>query len=337
MTVLLTGGLGYIGSHTALSLLSKGIDLVIIDNLDNSNLEVLEKLENLAGKSISFYNLDIKRQIDLVTVFKKHSFTGIIHFAAKKSVPESLSNPSLYYKDNLTGLINLINLAEQHHVKNLIFSSSCTVYGEPESLPVTEETPTKFSLSPYGNTKRWAEEILSEYSSLKPLRTVLLRYFNPVGAHESGKIGELPNGIPSNLMPFVTQTAAGLREELKVFGNDYNTPDGTAIRDFIHVMDLANAHVKALEWLMAKDQNFRSEVFNVGTGNGYSVLEIIKSFEKTSGQKLPWSFAPRREGDIEKIWADPSKIKNTLGWQPQYDLDDMTRTAWNWQKNLMQD
>lgn len=334
MQILLTGGLGYIGSHTALQLILQGHKVIIVDNLDNSDPKVLHNIESLAKTSIPFLKLDVKNREELAPVFEKFNIAGIIHFAAKKSVPESLIKPLLYYQDNLQGLINLISLAEEHKVKNFIFSSSCTVYGEPEQLPVTEKTPTQHSLSPYGNTKRWAEEILSEYSNLKTVKTVLLRYFNPVGAHESGLIGELPNGIPSNLMPFVTQTAAGLREELKVFGNDYNTPDGSAIRDFIHVMDLADAHLKALLWLIQKNDDFTSEVFNVGTGNGYSVLEIIKSFEKTSGQKLPWSFAPRREGDIEQIWADPSKIKSTLGWEPKYDLDDMTRTAWNWQKSL---
>lgn len=334
MQILLTGGLGYIGSHTAVQLILEGHKLIVVDNLDNSDLKVLNHIESITKTSIPFRKVDVKSREELAPAFEEFNIAGVIHFAAKKSVPESLSKPLLYYQDNLQGLINLISLAEEHKITNFIFSSSCTVYGEPKHLPVTEETPTQFSLSPYGNTKRWAEEILSEYSNLKSLKTVLLRYFNPVGAHESGLIGELPNGIPSNLMPFVTQTAAGLREELKVFGDDYNTPDGTAIRDFIHVMDLADAHVRALQWLMQQNEDFTSEVFNVGTGNGFSVLEIIQSFEKTSGKKLPYSFAPRREGDIEQIWADPSKIKSTLSWEPKYNLDDMTRTAWNWQKSL---
>jgi UDP-glucose 4-epimerase len=339
MKVLLTGGLGFIGSHTALSLIEAGHELLILDNLDNSSLKVLKNLETITGSKIDFVNADITNYVNMASQLEKFSFDGVIHFAAKKSVPESMEKPLLYYKHNVQGLINVLELCELKKITNFIFSSSCTVYGTPTSLPVTEQTAIQKSATPYGNTKIWGEQILSEYASLNPdFKLVLLRYFNPVGAHPSALIGELPNGIPANLMPFITQTAVGIRKELKVYGDDYNTKDGTAIRDFIHVMDLADAHLKSLEWVASNSQLGKNiEVFNVGTGNGFTVLEVIRSFEKVSSQNLSWSFAPRREGDIEQIWADTQKVNTILNWLPKYTLDDMTRSAWEWQQKLLKE
>jgi UDP-glucose 4-epimerase len=337
MKVLLTGGLGFIGSHTAFSLIKAGHEIVILDNLSNSNINVLANIESIVATKITFIEADINDLDILRSKLAACSFDGIIHFAAKKSVPESLARPLLYYQDNIKGLINILTICEEKAINQFIFSSSCTVYGTPTSLPVTEQTAIQKSATPYGNTKIWGEQILSEYASLNPdFKLVLLRYFNPVGAHPSALIGELPNGIPANLMPFITQTAAGIRKELKVYGDDYNTKDGTAIRDFIHVMDLANAHLKSLEWIAKQSINMQNiEIFNVGTGNGFTILEVIESFEKVSSQKLPWSFAPRREGDIEQIWADTQKVFLKLNWAPVNTLDDMTRSAWAWQQRLL--
>jgi UDP-glucose 4-epimerase len=337
MKVLLTGGLGFIGSHTAFSLIEAGHEIVILDNLSNSNISVLTNIESIVATKITFIEADINDLDILRSKLAAFSFDGIIHFAAKKSVPESLARPLLYYQDNIKGLINILTICEEKAINQFIFSSSCTVYGTPTSLPVTEETAIQKSATPYGNTKIWGEQILSEYASLNPdFKLVLLRYFNPVGAHPSALIGELPNGIPANLMPFITQTAAGIRKELKVYGDDYNTKDGTAIRDFIHVMDLADAHLKSLEWVASSSQLGKNiEVFNVGTGNGFTVLEVIRSFEKVSSQNLSWSFAPRRYGDIEQIWADTQKVNTILNWLPKYTLDDMTRSAWEWQQKLL--
>jgi len=336
MKVLLTGGLGFIGSHTAISLIDAGHELVILDNLDNSSLKVLTNLESITQSKITFIQADIRDYQSMAEQLESYTFEGVIHFAAKKSVPESLEKPILYYQHNIQGLINLIELCEHKNIENFIFSSSCTVYGTPSDLPVNENTPIQKSATPYGNTKIWGEQILSEYASLNPkFKLVLLRYFNPVGAHPSSLIGELPHGIPANLMPYITQTAAGIRGELKVYGNDYNTKDGTAIRDFIHVADLADAHLKSLEWLIEKeDDKPNTEIFNVGTGNGFTILEVIKSFEKVSAKSLKWSFAPRREGDIEQIWADTNKVNSVLKWKPKYTLDDMTSSAWLWQLQL---
>lgn len=334
MKILVTGGLGYIGSHTVTELHQAGHEMVILDNLSNSQANVLDTLESLCGKSIPFYEADVINLKELNSVFESEpGIDGIIHFAAKKSVPESLTMPVTYYQNNITGLINIMEMIQRHKISYFVFSSSCTVYGEPDSVPVTESTPTTRSISPYGNSKLWAELMIEEFSQLTPgIKSVLLRYFNPVGAHESARIGELPRGIPGNLMPFITQTAAGWRDELKIFGRDYNTPDGTCIRDFIHVVDLARAHVIALDFASAHD--FNTEVFNVGTGNGHSVKEVVDAFEQSTGVKLPHSYADRRPGDVEQIWADTTKVSTELGWKPEYNLEDMARTAWKWQQTL---
>jgi len=334
MKILVTGGLGYIGSHTVTELYKTGHTVVIIDNLSNSERSVLNALEQLCGTTIPFYEADITDTAALRKVFESESdIEGIIHFAAKKSVNESLQIPVVYYENNISGLINVMRLIEEFRIPYFVFSSSCTVYGEPESVPVTESTPTTRSVTPYGNSKLWAEGMIEEFTRLTSgLKSVILRYFNPVGAHDSARIGELPRGVPGNLMPFITQTAAGWRDELLIFGKDYDTPDGTCIRDFIHVSDLARAHVDSLNY--AKSNDFDTEIFNVGTGNGQSVDEVVNSFEKTSGIKLNHRYADRRPGDIMQIWADTTKVNTVLGWKAEYSLDDMTRSAWEWQKKL---
>jgi len=335
MKILVTGGLGYIGSHTVFELIKNGHEVVIIDNLSNSSEDVLKALNQLTGRYLTFYPVDILDVPALTNVFEKEStIDGVIHFAAKKSVSESLEKPVYYYDNNISGVINLMKMIDRYGLKYFVFSSSCTVYGQPETVPVTEETDLVKSPTPYGNSKIISEMILDEYTTLRPdLSTVMLRYFNPVGAHESTLIGELPLGIPSNLMPFITQTAAGWREKLKVFGSDYDTRDGTAIRDYIHVVDLADAHVKALEWMA--DKSNVVEYFNIGTGNGHTVLEVVNSFEKTTGVKLNYELVDRRPGDIEQIWADTTKGEKVLGWKASRSLDDMTQSAWNWQKGLL--
>lgn len=332
--ILITGGTGYIGSHTAVELIENGFEVVIIDNLANSSIEVLDKIKQITGVYPIFEKVDIQDQLKLEDFFKKHSdLAGIIHFAASKSVNESVENPLYYHLNNVLGLINVLKEAKRNNIKNFIFSSSCTVYGQPDQLPVTEKTPLLPAMSPYGNTKKIGESILQDIAC-PDLNVVALRYFNPVGAHASTLIGELPNGTPNNLMPFITQTAIGIREKLLVFGNDYNTSDGTAIRDYIHVVDLAKAHVKALQRLLNNENKAPFETFNVGTGKGYSVLEIIKSFEKISGKVLNWEFAPRRSGDIEKIWADVELSSKELKWESHHTLDQMTESAWEWEKKL---
>jgi UDP-glucose 4-epimerase len=334
MKILVTGGLGYIGSHTVVELFRSGHEAVIVDDLSNATLDVLPALERLVSGNIPFYHVDILDEAGMERVFEQESpIDGIIHFAAKKSVSESLDEPLKYYENNIKGLIHIMRLVEDFNVANLVFSSSCTVYGQPEQVPVSEQTPTTRSVTPYGNSKLIAEMMLEEYTRLRDgLGTVMLRYFNPVGAHESGLIGELPRGVPANLMPFITQTAAGVRDTLKVFGNDYATRDGTAIRDYIHVVDLADAHVKAIEWL----QNHPGEIefFNVGTGNGQTVLEVIESFERSTGQKLAYELVDRRQGDIEQIWADTTKVEHVLGWKASRSLDEMTHSAWEWEKKI---
>jgi len=334
LKILVTGGLGYIGSHTVVELFRHGHDVVVLDNLSNSNAEVHGALETLVGRTVPFYEVDILDLDGLRGVFSAEGdIAGIIHFAAKKSVPESLAHPVMYYENNVTGVIHLQRCVQEFGVQYFVFSSSCTVYGEPEVVPVTETTPVMRSLTPYGNSKILAEMLLDEFTRLTPtLGTAILRYFNPVGAHETALIGELPKGVPGNLMPFITQAAAGWRAALSVFGDDYPTRDGTAIRDYIHVVDLAEAHVKALEWLST--QGHVVDYFNLGTGNGSTVLEVIASFERTSGTKLPWKMAPRREGDIAQIWAVTDKAEQVLGWKASRTLDDMTRSAWAWQQTL---
>lgn len=317
-----------------MELFNHGHQVVVLDDLSNSNPEVLGALETLVGHPIPFYPVDILNFAALRGVFESEGdVAGIIHFAAKKSVPESLAHPVMYYENNVIGVIHLQRCVQEFGVRHFVFSSSCTVYGEPAVVPVTEETPVMRSLTPYGNSKIMAEMLLDEFTRLTPtLGTAILRYFNPVGAHPSTLIGELPKGVPGNLMPFITQTAAGWRDSLRVFGDDYGTRDGTAIRDYIHVVDLAIAHVRALEWLGA--QGHVVDYFNLGTGNGSTVLEVISSFERTSAQALRWMMAPRREGDIEQIWAVTDKAERVLGWKATRSLDEMTGSAWAWQRTL---
>ena len=336
-TILVTGGTGFIGSHTTVELINAGYKVVIVDNLSNSNANVVDGIEEITGVRPAFEQVDCCDYAAMESVFNKYSdIEGIIHFAASKAVGESVEKPLLYYRNNLTSLINLLELMPKHDVKGIIFSSSCTVYGQPdpENLPVTEDAPIKPAESPYGNTKQVNEEIIRDYiNSGASIKAILLRYFNPIGSHPSAIIGELPNGVPMNLIPYVTQTAMGIREQLKVFGNDYNTPDGTCIRDYIYVVDLAKAHVKAMERVLDTDSD-KLEVFNVGTGRGVSTKEIVYAFEKATGVKVNWTYAPRRAGDIEKVWADPKKANEVLGWKADTSLEDTLKSAWNWQVKL---
>lgn len=326
--------MGYIGSHTVVSLLTQGFKVIIIDNLVNSSIETLDGIEAITGIRPAFYEIDMTDGKILNDFFEKHQDTSaVIHFAALKAVGQSSQKPALYYRNNLFALINLIDAMQKFTISNLVFSSSATVYGEPDFLPLTELNETKPAMSPYGNTKKIGEDIIRDTAKASSdFHAVSLRYFNPIGAHESGEIGELPNGIPNNLMPFITQTAAGLRKELMVFGDDYNTPDGTAVRDYIHVVDLADAHVKTVERLINQMQKSNYEIFNLGTGKGSSVLEVISSFEKTSGQKLPYQIVKRREGDVEQMYASTELANEELGWKAKYTLDDMTASSWAWEK-----
>ena len=336
-TILVTGGTGFIGSHTTVELQNAGYEVVIVDNLSNSQASVVDGIEKITGVRPAFEQVDCCDKDAMENVFRKYpKIDGIIHFAASKAVGESVEKPLLYYRNNFVSLINLLELMPQYDVKGIIFSSSCTVYGQPdpEYLPVREDAPIKPAESPYGNTKQVNEEIIRDtINSGSPIKAILLRYFNPIGSHPSAIIGEMPNGVPMNLIPYVTQTAMGIRKELKVFGNDYDTPDGTCIRDYIYVVDLAKAHVKAMERVLDTD-NASLEVFNVGTGRGVSTKEIVDAFERATGVKLNWTFAPRRAGDIEKVWADPKKANEILGWKAETNLDDTLRSAWNWQKRL---
>lgn len=339
-TILVTGGTGFIGSHTTVELQQAGYNVVIVDNLSNSKIEVLDGIEKITGVRPAFENVDLREKIAVEAVFEKYPhIEGIIHFAASKAVGESVEKPLLYYRNNIVSLINLLELMPKYNVKGIIFSSSCTVYGQPseDNLPVTEEAPIQKALSPYGNTKQINEEIICDYiHSGAPIKSIILRYFNPIGAHPSAYIGELPNGVPMNLIPFVTQTAIGVRKELKIFGNDYNTPDGTCIRDYIYVVDLAKAHVAAMARVLDQDTD-AVEVFNVGTGKGVSTLEVVEGFEKATGVKVNWSYAPRREGDIEKVWGNVDKANNVLGWKAETPLEDVLASAWRWQKKLRED
>jgi len=332
--ILITGGAGYIGSHTAVELWNAGLEPIILDDLSNSHAKVLERLKDITGKSFSFYMGDCNNRVVLDQISREHEIAGVIHFAAFKAVGESTIKPLDYYKNNLGSLLILLDYMRDKGIRDLVFSSSCTVYGQPDVLPVTEVTPRKDAESPYGNTKKIGEDILVDYVKSKPgIRVVALRYFNPVGAHPSAKIGELPMGTPQNLVPFITQTAAGIWQKLTVFGNDYDTPDGSCIRDYIHVVDLADAHVKALGFLFQKPLDFY-EVFNVGTGRGNTVLEVIHAFEKVNGLKLAYQIGPRRAGDVVKTWADTRKINQELGWHAKYTLDDCMRDSWRWQLSL---
>ncbi len=342
-TILVTGGTGFIGSHTTVELQQAGYDVVIVDNLSNSKADVVDGIERITGIRPAFEKVDLRDKEATEAVFKKYpAITGIIHFAASKAVGESVEKPLLYYRNNIISLVNLLELMPQYNVKGIIFSSSCTVYGQPtpENLPVTEEAPIQKALSPYGNTKQINEEIITDYiHSGAPIKSIILRYFNPIGAHPSAEIGELPNGVPMNLIPFVTQTAIGVRKQLKIFGNDYNTPDGTCIRDYIYVVDLAKAHVAAMARVLDADvaDAANPEVFNIGTGNGVSTLEVVEGFEKATGVKVNWAYAPRREGDIEKVWGNVDKANKVLGWKADTPLEDVLASAWKWQEKLRRD
>ncbi|MEB2781237.1 UDP-glucose 4-epimerase GalE [Algoriphagus sp. C2-6-M1] len=332
--ILITGGAGYIGSHTAVELVKSGFEPIIIDDLSNSESKVLDRLEEIIGRRLTFYKGDCSDRNLLDQIASEHEISGVIHFAAFKAVGESTMEPLKYYRNNIGSLLTLLDFIKAKQIKDFVFSSSCTVYGQPEFLPVTEETPRQDAESPYGNTKKICEDILVDLvKSQAGIRVISLRYFNPVGAHPSGKIGELPIGTPANLVPFVTQTAAGIREKLTVYGDDYDTEDGSCVRDFIHVMDLADAHVKALAYLGEQQDDFY-DVFNVGSGNGNTVLEVIRTFEKVNRIKVNFEIGPRRPGDIVKIWADTTKINSILKWFPSYSLEDSLRDSWNWQKAL---
>ena len=334
--IVVTGGTGYIGSHTAVELIEEGYEVLLIDNLYNSEAVVAGWIGNITGITPRLEILDLcdKEKLDSFFCSNK-DIAGIIHFAAYKAVGESVNKPLEYYRNNLVSLMNILDAMKQYSIPYMVFSSSCTVYGQPEKLPVTEDAPIQPAVSPYGNTKQIGEEIIIDsVSADKNINAVSLRYFNPIGAHPSGLIGELPRGVPENLVPYITQTAYGLRDELKVFGNDYNTPDGTCIRDYLHVVDLAKAHVIAVKRLIEKKNRKSYEVFNLGTGKGVSVFEAIRSFENVSGIKLKYRITGRRAGDIEKIWADPALANKELGWKTLSSLDDAMRTAWIWENNI---
>lgn len=336
--ILVTGGLGYIGSHTVLELSKAGFEPVIIDDQSNSEQSTLRRLSMLIEKKPLFYKYNITNFRHLEKVFDENELQAVIHFAASKAVGESVKNPLLYYGNNISGTVSLLEAMRSYAVKKIIFSSSCTVYGEPEKLPVTEMSPIKPANSPYGNTKQICEEIISDTVTADPqLKAISLRYFNPIGSHESGLIGELPKGIPNNLVPYLLKVASGQLHKLSVFGDDYNTPDGTAVRDYIHVVDLARAHVAALNRLTAGEEKDRYEYFNLGTGTGYSVLELINTFQEVTGVKVAYQIVERRQGDIEKIFADTTKANNVLGWRADLGLGEMLRSAWKWQLNLLAD
>lgn len=336
--ILVTGGTGYIGSHTTVELMQQGYDVTIVDNLSNSSIDVLDGITAIVGKKPDFANIDCGNFMDLDHVFKQFpDIVGVIHFAASKAVGESVEKPLLYYRNNLGSLVTLLEVMRLHEVKNIVFSSSCTVYGQPDAdhLPVDETAPIQKALSPYGNTKQINEEIINDEAHAdKTLSATILRYFNPIGAHPSALIGELPNGVPQNLLPFITQTAIGMRPELKVFGDDYNTPDGSCIRDYIYVVDLAKAHVKAIDRMLNAKDRKRVEVFNLGTGIGLSVLTLIREFEAATGVKLPYSIVGRREGDIEQVWADPKKANEALGWKAETPIRDVLSSAWKWEQHI---
>jgi len=329
--ILVTGGLGFIGSHTVVELQQAGYEVVIIDNLYNSKIEVLDSITSITSIKPSYFNIDLRNKIAVEDFFKNNKIDGIIHFAASKAVGESVNNPLLYYENNISTLVYLLQEMKKHKLSNFIFSSSCTVYGQADELPITENAPTKPAESPYGNTKQIGEEIIRESCKANGLKAIALRYFNPIGAHETANIGELPIGVPQNLIPFVTQTAAGIRKELSVFGNNYPTKDGTAVRDYIHVVDLAKAHIAALERLLKNNNKKDFEVFNVGTGTGSSVLEVIQAFEKVSKTKLNYKIVGRREGDITSAFADTTLAKVELGWKTEKTLEEALLAAWKWQ------
>ncbi|SDW09330.1 UDP-glucose 4-epimerase GalE [Aequorivita viscosa] len=333
--ILVTGGLGYIGSHTVVELQNSGYEVIIVDNLSNSSIDVLERITNITKNPPKFERLDLRIKSDVSEFFKNNSdIDGIIHFAASKAVSESVEKPLLYYENNLNTLIYLLQECETNGIENFIFSSSCTVYGEPDSLPITEEAPVKKATSPYGNTKQISEEILFDTCSVSSLKAIALRYFNPIGAHETSEIGELPAGVPQNLVPFITQTAAGVRKQLSVYGDDYPTEDGSCIRDYIHVVDLAKAHVIAMERLLSGKNETNYEFFNLGTGRGSSVLEVVNSFQHTTGEKLNYKVVDRRPGDVISVYADTKKANEVLGWKSEKTMEEALASAWKWEKKV---
>ena len=336
--ILVTGGTGYIGSHTTVELMQQGYEVVIVDNLSNSSMDVLDGIEAIVGVRPAFEQVDCNDAMELDAVFTRYpDIQGVIHFAASKAVNESVQQPLMYYRNNLMSLVTVLEQMKKHGVHNIVFSSSCTVYGQPaeEHLPVDENAPIQVPLSPYGNTKQINEEIIrDEAHANAQLQSIILRYFNPIGAHPSAMIGELPNGVPQNLLPFVTQTAIGLRPELKVFGDDYHTHDGSCIRDYIYVVDLAKAHVKAVERMLKHQAAEQVEVFNLGTGLGLSVLEILNTFMKVTGVKVPYQIVGRREGDIEQVWANPDKANRVLGWKADTPIEDVLLSAWHWEQKV---
>jgi len=333
--ILVTGGTGYIGSHTAVELQQKGYDVIIVDNLSNSSIEVLDNISAITGTKPAFEQFDLTDQERTTEFFKVHNdIAAIIHFAAFKAVGESVAKPLMYYRNNLVSLMNIMQGMIDNKIRNIVFSSSCTVYGQPDTLPVREDSPIKKAWSPYGNTKQMSEEIISFTADVNDIQAILLRYFNPIGAHESALIGELPLGVPNCLMPYITQTAIGIREYLRVWGDDYPTPDGTAIRDYIHVVDLAKAHVIAIERMIENRSKKKVEMFNLGTGNGFSVMEVIKSFERATGVKLNYQIMDRRPGDIVQVWSDTEYANRELGWKAEKTLDEMTLSAWRWEGTL---
>lgn len=333
--ILVTGGTGFIGSHTVVELQQEGYEVIIVDNLSNSSADVLDNITRITGIKPAFEEFDLSDRSKTADFFRRNKdINGIIHFAAFKAVGESMEKPIEYYQNNVVSLLNILENMKAYGIRDMVFSSSCTVYGQPDELPVTEKAPIKQAWSPYGNTKQMCEEILRFTTSALPIRTIALRYFNPIGAHESVLIGELPLGVPNNLVPFITQTAIGLRKVLSVFGDDYDTPDGTAIRDYIHVVDIAKAHLVAIQRMIGEKGKSDLEIFNLGTGNGSSVLEVIHSFERVSGEKLNYQIMPRRSGDVEKVWADTRFANEELGWKAELSLDEMMASAWKWEKAL---
>lgn len=333
--ILVTGGTGYIGSHTVVELQQKGHEVIIVDNLSNSQIDVLDNIFSITGIRPEFEQFDLSdRQKTLDFFHRQSEIDAIIHFAAYKAVGESVEKPLKYYQNNIFSLVNILDGMIENNIDTIVFSSSCTVYGQPEELPVSENAPIQKAMSPYGNTKQISEEIITDTLHSSKLKAILLRYFNPIGAHESAKIGELPLGVPNNLVPFITQTAIGIREQLKVFGEDYDTPDGTPIRDYIHVVDLAKAHVIAVSRMLDKKNKKNLEIFNLGTGNGYSVLEVINSFEKVTGQKLNYKIVDRRPGDVTEVWADTKFANEELGWKAEKGIDEMNLSAWKWELAL---
>ena len=335
MKILVTGGLGFIGSHTVVELQNEGFEVVIIDNLSNSSEDVLKGIVAISGKTPIFEKMDLRIKNEVEAFFKKHNdVAGVIHFAASKAVGESVENPLLYYENNINTLVYILQELQQKPEAHFIFSSSCTVYGEAEKMPITEDASVQAAMSPYGNTKQIGEEIITDVAKVTNVNAILLRYFNPMGAHPTAEIGELPIGVPQNLVPFITQTGIGLRKELSVYGDDYPTPDGTCIRDYIHVVDLAKAHVVALQRLLNKKNLSKVETFNLGTGTGRSVLEVITTFEKVSGQKLPYKIVGRREGDIISAYANTDKANTVLGWKAQSTLEEALASAWKWEQKI---